>query len=89
MKTTVEIADGLLQEAKACAAGRGVPLRNLVEEGLRAVVERERAPKPPFKLRDGRFKGGGGMAKDLTWAEIRDLVYEGRGGAASHRHDRG
>jgi hypothetical protein len=34
VKTTIEIEDGLLVEAKKAAAERRVPLRRLVEEGL-------------------------------------------------------
>lgn len=79
MKTTVEIADSLLKEAKACAEARHVPLRQLIEEGLRTVVERER-PKKKFKLRDGSFRGEG-LQGNLSWEEIREIIYEGRGGA--------
>jgi len=32
MKIRVDIADSLFEEAKACAASRGVPLREIVEE---------------------------------------------------------
>lgn len=77
MKTTVEIADSLLEEAKACAKARHVPLRELIEEGLRTVVHRETARKP-FKLRDGSFHGEG-LQRDMSWEEIRKISYEGRG----------
>ncbi len=80
MKTTVEIADGLFQAAKAAAARRKVPLRELIEEGLRHELERDEAPKPPFQLKDGSFYGRGGMVQDFTWPEIRAIIYEGRGG---------
>lgn len=39
MKTTVEISDDLYRRAKATAALRGRRLRDLVEEGLRLVLE--------------------------------------------------
>ena len=42
MKTTVEISDGLYRRAKAEAALRGRKLKDLVEEGLRLVIEAPR-----------------------------------------------
>ena len=34
MKTTMELPEALLREAKAWAAGRGVPLRQVIVEAL-------------------------------------------------------
>jgi predicted component of type VI protein secretion system len=42
MKITVELADDLYRRAKAEAALRGRKLRDLVEEGLRLVLEAPR-----------------------------------------------
>ena len=39
MKTTVELPDSLYRKAKAEAALRGRKLRDLVEEGLRLVLD--------------------------------------------------
>jgi hypothetical protein len=39
MRTTIEVPDGLYHRAKAVAALRGCKLKDLVEEGLRLVVE--------------------------------------------------
>ena len=52
MRTTVDIPDELFRRAKSEAALRGRKLKDLVEEGLRLVLEKERAPaetkqKPP------------------------------------------
>lgn len=48
MKTTLDIDDRLLREAKKLAAERGVTLTSVVEEGLRSVVT---APIPkPYTL---------------------------------------
>jgi hypothetical protein len=44
MKTTVEMPDDLYRRAKAEAALRGRKLRDLVEEGLRLVLETPRKP---------------------------------------------
>jgi predicted component of type VI protein secretion system len=42
MKTTVEVSDDLYRRAKAEAALRGRKLKDLVEEGLRLVLEASR-----------------------------------------------
>ncbi len=50
MRTTVDIPDELFRRAKSEAALRGRKLKDLVEEGLRLVVDRPRGeekPKPP------------------------------------------
>jgi hypothetical protein len=76
MKTTLEIADSLLIQAKQLAAARSTTLRQIIEEGLRDLIETKL--DPPFRLRDGSF-GGKGMIGKKTWAEIRDEIYQGRG----------
>jgi len=76
MKTTVEIADSLLEEAKKLAAERSTTLRQIIEEGLRNVLDQR--PKKPFRLRDASF-GGRGKIRKLNWDEIRDEIYKGRG----------
>jgi hypothetical protein len=80
MKTTVEISDSLLREARKTAAREGVTLRTLIERGLHRVVA-ETKPGPPFKLRRASFKGKGlqpGL-RNASWEHVRDLAYEGRG----------
>ena len=80
MKTTVEISDNLLNDARRLADRRGVTLRTLVEEGLRHVVKSERR-RPAFRLRDASFTGDGLQPgfEGATWDRIRDAVYEGHG----------
>lgn len=80
MKTTIEIATPLLEEAKRTARIQGTTLRELVEQGLRhALSTRKRLT--PFKLRKASFKGKGLQAgvKGLSWERLRELAYEGRG----------
>ena len=43
MKTTIEVSDDLYRRAKSEAALRGRKLKDLVEEGLRLVLETPRA----------------------------------------------
>jgi hypothetical protein len=81
MKTTFEISDPLLRQARKVAAREGTTLRALVEQGLRQVLA-EKHRKPTFGLRDASF-GGRGLhpeLKEAGWDRIRDLAYEGRGG---------
>jgi hypothetical protein len=80
MKTTIDISDALLREAKKLAAREGITLKTLVERGLhRVLAETKQAPR--FKLRRASFKGKGLQAelRDASWEAIRDLAYEGRG----------
>ena len=83
MKTTLEIADPLLAEAKAVAARDDTTLRALVEEGLRAVLLRKKSSRA-FRLRDASFKGRGlhpEFAARDGWSSLREAAYgEGRGG---------
>jgi hypothetical protein len=80
MKTTIDISDPLLREARKVAAREGTTLRSLVEQGLRRVVA-EKKRRPAFRLRKASFKGRGlrEELRDAGWERLRDLAYEGRG----------
>jgi hypothetical protein len=89
MKTTIEISDALLREARKLAAREGVTLRALVERGLHRVIADTK--RPPFRMRDGRFKGNGlhPDVRDLSWDQIRDMLYESDGGlSVEQRRDK-
>lgn len=81
MKTTVEIADPLFEEARRIATRDGDTLRSLIEQGLRQVVAERRRATKPFKLRDASVNGNGLTEefKSASWEQIRDAIYEGRG----------
>lgn len=81
MKTTLDISDPLLVEAKKLAAHEGTTLRALVEQGLRHIVADRKLRKPPFRLRKASFKGRGlrAQAANAGWDRLRELAYEGRG----------
>lgn len=80
MKTTIDIADAVLEQAKRLAARRGTTVRALVELGLRRVIA-ESSKDAGFVLRKASFKGEG-LQPDLdaaSWDRLRELAYEGRG----------
>jgi hypothetical protein len=80
VKTTVEISDALLQEAKRVASDESRTLRELIEEGLRRSLD-DRRRKKSFRLRRASYRGKGlqpGVSSE--WAQLREAVYEGRGG---------
>lgn len=81
MKTTVEIADALMDEARRIATRDRTTIRTLIEEGLRHAIA-ERARRTPFSLRKATFKGKGLSAEAATagWDKVRESTYEGRGG---------
>jgi hypothetical protein len=79
MKTTIEIADPLLKEARELARREGTTLKALVEEGLKAVLGR-RPPGKPFVMRDGSY-GGSGLTPEFEakggWDKLREAAYPG------------
>ena len=80
MKTTIEIADGLLNEARKVADREKITLRMLVESGLRNEL-RARRSRAPFRLHLVTFRGDGlhPQAGEGAWERLRDFIYEGRG----------
>jgi hypothetical protein len=81
MKTTVEIPEALLDEARRVATRERTSVRALIEEGLRRVMA-DRSRARAYRLRRATFKGDGlqPAAEGASWEQIRGLVYEGRGG---------
>lgn len=80
MKTTVEITDSLLADARRQAEREGTTVRALIEEGLRTVL-RERQTRGQFRLRLVTFTGNGLSPEfaDAGWDKIRDAICEGHG----------
>ena len=76
MKTTIDIADDLLERAKRQAQRENRTLKEVVEEALRRQLAAA-TPKKSFKYRPHTFKGKGlqpGIAEG-DWEKIRDLIY--------------
>ncbi len=85
MKTTVELPDPLYRQAKAEAALRGRKLKDLIEEGLRLVLD-----LPPGKTRQPDLAGLMKEALGVIESGIPDLGsnprhLNGFGRDASHR----
>ncbi len=81
MKTTVDIPQSLLEEAKKLAANHQTTVKALIEEGLRYVIGEHQRSKE-FRLRKATFKGEG-LQPDMegaSWENIRERAYKGRGG---------
>lgn len=81
MKTTVEIADALLTEAKDVVAREGTTLRSLLEAALRAELDRRRAAPPRYHLIDWSV-GDPTVVIEFGpegWTTALDATYEGRG----------
>lgn len=79
MKTTVEIRDALFERARRHAKKTGQPLRALIEDGLRRVIDEPPRPSP-YRLPD-RSVGEAGTRNPLAsygWGELRDEIYGGR-----------
>jgi hypothetical protein len=78
MKTTVEISDALLSEARTVAAREKTTLRALLDEGLRLALRQRRRRR--FTLRRVTFAGEGlrPELRDASWDRIRELAYDTR-----------
>ena len=80
MKTTVEMPDSLLRQAKQIAVKERTTVKALIEQGLRIVVA-DRKRRSGFTLRKAAFRGDGLVSgRSLQdWSAIRELVYAERG----------
>lgn len=80
MKTTIELPDALLQQARELARKEGTTLRRLLEEGLQRSLEARQREKPgPIEF---PVYGGSGLTKEFEgagWERIRDAIYRGHG----------
>jgi hypothetical protein len=81
MKTTIELSDAALQEARRVAAKEGTSVRALIEEGLRRVLADRRRRRAAFTLRDVSFRGEG-LSPEFegeSLPAVCDAIYRERG----------
>jgi len=75
MKTTIDIQDELLARAKRHASQTGRPLRAVVEDGLRLVLETP--PQTAYSLPD--LSVGDPARRDpleqYSWPDLRSIIY--------------
>lgn len=80
MKTTIELPDELVRQARRVARREGTTLRALTEEGLQRSLEaRRQTVRRPL---DFPTYGGSGLTDEFEgapWARIRDEIYRERG----------
>ena len=81
VKTTIDIADGLLMEAKERALREETTLRALVERGLSIVLaESPASAQPAVAPITGRLEPLPGVDPH-DWEAIRETIYEAPGRA--------
>ena len=85
MKTTIEVPDDLYRQAKAEAALRGRKLKDLVEEGLRLVLEASRKPRRQPSLAELMKRGRGVVDSGIADLGSNPDHLAGFGRDAGHR----
>ena len=82
MKTTIDLSDSLVREAKNIARSRGTTFRALVESALRSYIQERHKEKRRYTFKPHTFRGEGvqeGISEG-DWNDLRNRIYEGRGG---------
>jgi hypothetical protein len=72
MRTSVDLNDRLLAQAKAAAAARGITLRELFEQALRSFLEVKRK-KSGYKL---RWRSERGRLQPGVRLDDRDALFD-------------
>lgn len=79
MKTTVELPDALLADARALAERDGTTLKALLEAGLRHVVKERKRRAQRVPPRVVTFGGDGLQPGVTSFEDMQALSYLGRG----------
>lgn len=76
MKTTIELSDGLFEQAKAVARAQGISLKALIENGLRMAMH-PKAPTAAPQWQDLSFhpkpSKAGHLIEPDKWREAANL----------------
>lgn len=81
MKTTIDIADNIMERSRQVVQAGNVTFRDLVEEGLLLVIDRrEQAKKKQIKPVTVKGNGLSDAFRNASWDQIRHAAYEGHGG---------
>ncbi|MBK6789815.1 MAG: DUF2191 domain-containing protein [Betaproteobacteria bacterium] len=72
MKTTLDLNDALLTQAKTLAAQQRTSLTRLIEEGLELRLRAQQVPAKPVRL--PVYRGKGGLAAGLTGLSNKALL---------------
>jgi hypothetical protein len=65
MKTTLNLSDSLLTQAKALAARQRTSLTRVIEEGLQLRLRTERSAVKSTRVQLAVFRGNGGLVKGI------------------------
>ena len=74
VKTTLNLNDQLLADAKALAAQQRTSLTRLIEEGLHLRLRANSNPPPLGRVRLPVFKGRGGLVKGVNALSNKALL---------------
>ncbi|MBK8394932.1 MAG: type II toxin-antitoxin system VapB family antitoxin [Leptospiraceae bacterium] len=75
MKTTIDITDNLLNEAKLIASQENRTLREIIEASLRKYLTEKKA-KSNFELKSKSFCGSGLQPEaSLDWSYLSEKIY--------------
>jgi hypothetical protein len=85
MKTTIEVPDDLYRRAKAEAALRGHKLKDLVEEGLRLVLDAPPKARKPARVGELMKRARGIVDSGVPDLGSNPKHLKGFGRSARHR----
>lgn len=72
MRTTFDLPDDLMKQAKIAAVERGVALRDLVAEGLRHILTKPMGVRRPIKLPNIRIAEDAPLLR-MSIADLKEL----------------